>query len=207
MRHPLALTLRPTLPRLATAAALTALTLTALTGCTSGSTPDSASDSTSGAEAKAATTSPLPLPPPRSAPAPEATLAAPLKEGEVRIEEGPFTDRVSIKDLTLTADSTSGSSSSSGSGSGSTVGGHLTITSDVSDVLALELRAAYYDAKGRLVGTGTFQYQEEGEDSEGGHHHDGPRAAADGIDFKAPATTLTGTATSAVLSVPVLVNE
>lgn len=136
----------------------------------------------------------------RSAPAPSPFRAVPGRDapgapaqGEVRVEEGPFTDRIRLTRLTLTG--------------GSAVSGHLAITSDVSDVLALELSAAYYDSRGRFIGTGSFQYQEEGQDAEGGHHHDGPRAAGEGIDFKAPATKLTGTAAAAVVSVPVLVNE
>ncbi|MBA2807794.1 hypothetical protein E0500_010325 [Streptomyces sp. KM273126] len=179
MRHPI---------RLTTAAALGALALASLTGCSSS---PAAKDRE--AEPLAAGTSAAALPPPRSAPSPAATLPAPPKRGEVRIEEGPFTDRVRLTGLSLTG--------------GSAVSGHLAITSDVSDVLALELRAAYYDAEGRLVGTGSFEYQEEGQEADGGHHHDGPRAAGEGIDFKAPATELTGTAAAAVVSVPVLVNE
>ncbi|MFE3902853.1 hypothetical protein ACFXPY_21710 [Streptomyces sp. NPDC059153] len=181
MRHP---------TRITTAAALGAVALTALTGCGTSAGTDPGKS-----EPLAATTSAgaLPLPPPRSAPSPAATLPAPPEQGEVRVEEGPFTDRVRLTRLTLTG--------------GSAVSGHLAITSDVSDVLALELSAAYYDSKGRFIGTGSFQYQEEGQDAEGGHHHDGPRAAGEGIDFKAPATKLTGTAAAAVVSVPVLVNE
>ncbi|MFJ1549130.1 hypothetical protein [Streptomyces sp. NPDC088246] len=181
MRHPI---------RSTTAAVLGTIALTALTGCGT-----SAGTGPGKGEPLAATTSAtaLPLPPPRSAPSPAATLPAPPEQGEVRVEEGPFTDRVRLTRLTLTG--------------GSAVSGHLAITSDVSDVLALELSAAYYDSKGRFIGTGSFQYQEEGQDAEGGHHHDGPRAAGEGIDFKAPATELTGTAAAAVVSVPVLVNE
>ncbi|WP_327245860.1 hypothetical protein [Streptomyces sp. NBC_01320] len=177
MRHPI---------RITTAAVLGAVVLTTLTGCGT-----SAGTNPGKGEPLAATA--LPLPPPRSAPSPAATLPAPPKQGEVRVEEGPFTDRVRLTRLTLTGESA--------------VSGHLAITSDVSDVLALELSAAYYDSKGRFIGTGSFQYQEEGQDAEGGHHHDGPRAASEGIDFKAPATKLTGTAAAAVVSVPVLVNE
>lgn len=87
------------------------------------------------------------------------------------------------------------------------VTGHLAITSDVSDVLALELRAAYYDSHGRLLGTGTFQYQEEGEAAHATDHHEGPHAAGTGIDITVPAEHLTGTPAAAVVSVPVLVNE
>ncbi|WP_326812926.1 hypothetical protein OIE62_00625 [Streptomyces scopuliridis] len=178
--------------RITTAAVLGAFALASLAGCS-----DSGATDTGKAEPIVATTSAAALPPPRSAPSPAATLSAPPKQGEVRVEEGPFTDRVRLTRLALTGESA--------------VGGHLVITSDVSDVLALELRAAYYDAEGRLIGTGSFEYQEEGHDAQGGEHHDGPRAAGEGIDFTVPAAkrtgTGTGTAIAAVLSVPVLVNE
>ncbi|WP_069174201.1 hypothetical protein [Streptomyces griseus] len=41
------------------------------------------------------------------------------------------------------------------------VTGHLAVTSGVSDVIAPQLRAAFYRADGRLLGTGTFEYAEE----------------------------------------------
>ncbi|OIJ88408.1 hypothetical protein [Streptomyces colonosanans] len=133
------------------------------------------------------------LPAPRTAPAPAPTLTPAPRGGEVRIEQGPFTDRIRLAHLTLTKKPA--------------VTGHLKITSDVSDVLALELRAAYYDAHGRLLGTGDFEYQKEGEDAHGAEHHDGPRAGRDGIDVVIPAKHLTDTPAAAVVSVPVLVNE
>ncbi|MFF4760532.1 hypothetical protein [Streptomyces sp. NPDC001292] len=162
--------------------------LAALTGCSGHSGADHPGDPKPRASAAAAA-----LPAPRSAPAPAPTLSPAPDKGEVRIEDGPFTDRVRLTDLTLT--------------NKPAVTGHVTITSDVSDVLALELRAAYYDSRGRLLGTGTFEYQEEGEDAQGNEHHDGPRAAGDGIDFTLPAKHLAGTPAAAVVSIPVLVNE
>ncbi|MFG2561119.1 hypothetical protein [Streptomyces sp. NPDC048496] len=168
-------------------ATLGAVMLAALTGCSTAADADRA-------DAKPSPTlTPAALPAPRSAPAPALTLTSLPKRGEVRIEEGPFTDRVRVTRLALTKKPT--------------VTGHVAITSDVSDVLALELRAAYYDADGRLLGTGSFQYQEEGEDAHGDDHHDGPRAAGNGIDFTVPAKKLTGTPATAVVSIPVLVNE
>ncbi|MFJ8040814.1 hypothetical protein ACIRBX_09955 [Kitasatospora sp. NPDC096147] len=158
------------------------LALALLTGCTSAGT-------TPAADAPLPTPSQLTLPAPQSAPAPGASLAGPVRPGEVRLEPGPFTDRVKLERLTLDK--------------GSAVGGHLTITSDISDVLALELRAAFYDQQGQLAGTGTFHYQEE--ESEGAHL--GPRAAEGGIDFSIPAEKLTSSPVTAVLSLPVLVNE
>ncbi|MEU2234427.1 hypothetical protein [Streptomyces vietnamensis] len=161
--------------------------MVALTGCSGG-----AEDAHRAAGQPPASAAPVTFPAPRTAPAPAPTLSPAPAEGEVRIEEGPFTDRVRLTRLTLTPKPS--------------VTGRLSITSDISDVLALELRAAYYDAHGRLLGTGTFQYQEEGETGHG-EAHTGPRAANGGIDFTVPAKDLKGTPATAVVSVPVLVNE
>ncbi|KOU35664.1 hypothetical protein [Streptomyces sp. WM6378] len=136
-------------------------------------------------------------------PVPSVSFAAPeqaaapaayrkLAKGEVRLEQGPFTDRVKITGSALAA--------------GSAVTGHLAVTSDVSELIALELSAAYYDADGKLLGTGSFQYAEAGHDDHAGAP--APAAEGAGIDFEVrPKASLTGTPTSAVLSVPVLVNE
>ncbi|MEV7423585.1 hypothetical protein [Streptomyces sp. NPDC091212] len=169
--------------------------LVALTaGCGAGG--DTGDDAREKAGEPAATATSVALPAPRSAPEPADTVAAPARSGEVRVEQGPFTDRVRLTGLKLTGEPA--------------VTGHLTITTDVSHVLALEVRAAYYDDAGRLLGTGTFEYQEEG--AEGGHAHadaahGGSEAGGAGIDLTVPAKKLTGTPAAAVLSVPVLVNE
>ncbi|MEV4558281.1 hypothetical protein AB0K51_15000 [Kitasatospora sp. NPDC049285] len=167
--------------RIAAALGTLALAAALLTGCSgTEDTPEPATPSVS----------PVALPAPRQAPAPAVALATPVAAGEVRLDNGPFTDRVKLTGLSLTG--------------APAVTGHLTITSDVSDVLALEVHAAYYDATGHLLGTGTFQYQEE-EAATG--QHTGPRATGEGIDITIPADHLTGTPTGAVLTIPVLVNE
>ncbi|GGP34779.1 hypothetical protein [Streptomyces melanogenes] len=180
------------------ALALTALALTTACG---GSDGDKADAGQRPAQAEQAAAPAVTFPAPSGAPAPAATLAKVPAKGEVRLEQGPFTDRVRVTKLQL-SEKASGKSS---------VTGHFAITSDVSDVLALELRAAFYDESGHLVGTGSFQYAEEGEAGEAAHGtpgHAGPRAEGAGIDFTAvPKPPLTGKAASAVLSVPVLVNE
>ncbi|MFE7209803.1 hypothetical protein ACFU93_07345 [Streptomyces sp. NPDC057611] len=172
--------------RVASATASGVLALAALTGCS-----DSAQDSRPHSTASSATSSELALPTPRSAPAPAASLSPAATPGEVRISDGPFTDRVRITKLTLAKGPAA-------------VTGHLVVTSDVSDLIALELRAAYYDAQGRLLGTGTFEHTEEGH-AHG--EHSGPQAENGGIDFTIPAKGLHGTPAAAVLSIPVLVNE
>ncbi|THA59152.1 hypothetical protein [Streptomyces sp. A1136] len=179
MRNPL---------RRAALALVPAVAVLALAGGCSGGAPRTAP-----AGEPVAAASPVVLPAPRSAPAPAAVLAQPVRPGEVHVGEGPFTDRVRLDGLRLT--------------DRQTVTGHVAITADVSDTLALELAVAYYDASGHLVGTGAFQYQEEGEDAHGAEHHDGPRAAGDGIDFTVSPGKLTGTPASAVLTIPVLVSE
>ncbi|WP_405020012.1 hypothetical protein OHV05_27290 [Kitasatospora sp. NBC_00070] len=166
----------------AAAAALAALALTLAVGCSASS--DDAPVQTPSVAAVA-------LPAPREAPAPAAVLASPAAAGQVRLEEGPFTDRIKFTGLALAPQATA-------------VTGHLAITSDVSDVLVLEVRAAFYDAAGRLLGSGSFQYQEE---EATGTSHDDRRAEGAGIDFTVPATGVTGTPAGAVLTVPVLVNE
>ncbi|MDI2128428.1 hypothetical protein [Yinghuangia seranimata] len=135
------------------------------------------------------------MPAARTAVGPAQQLTPPAQPGEVRIEPGPFTDRLQITGLRLTDQPG--------------ITGHLRIGSDVSDTLALEVHAAFYDADGRLVGTGTFQYQEEeevGPATKQDNAHS-PRAAGDGIDFTVTASQLSNKPASAVISVPVLVNE
>ncbi|MFD0569313.1 hypothetical protein ACFQ0T_08580 [Kitasatospora gansuensis] len=109
------------------AAALAALALTLAVGC-SGPSEDE--------PVPTAPVSALALPAPREAPAPAAVLGSPAAAGEVRLEQGPFTDRLTFTGLRLDPKATA-------------VTGHLAITSDVSDLLALEVRAAFYDASGR----------------------------------------------------------
>ncbi|MFJ9826657.1 hypothetical protein ACIRSU_20130 [Streptomyces sp. NPDC101160] len=169
--------------------------LATLTAC-GGPSADGGQDAAPEPRPTATAAAQVTFPAPRTAPPAAPTLTPAPTKGEVRVEQGPFTDRVRLTRLALAS-----------AAAEPRVTGHLAITSDVSDVLALELRAAYYDEHGRLLGTGSFQYQEEGEDAHGTERHDGPRAAGDGIDFTVPAKGLTGTPVAAVVSVPVLVNE
>ncbi|MQY25997.1 hypothetical protein [Nocardia aurantia] len=161
-----------------TAAAASLLTVLALgTGCSS----------TSNVPAPTAVpSSPAAAAGPRTAEPPAATLtgAAP---GEVRLIPGPFTDRVRITGARLEK---------------STVRGTVAITTDVSDILALEVHAAFYDAAGHLAGTGVFQHADEEAGGGGGH-----RPHNDGVDFTITSAPGDITVSAVALTIPVLVNE
>ncbi|MGW5111282.1 hypothetical protein [Nocardia sp. NPDC004123] len=77
----------------------------------------------------------------------------------------------------------------------------LATTSDISDVLALEVHAGFYDATGQVVGAGTFQHADA--EPGGGAHARNP----DGIPFTTTASPADAPISAAVLSIPVLVNE
>ncbi|MER0446623.1 hypothetical protein ABR738_18995 [Streptomyces sp. Edi4] len=182
--------------RITAPAVLAVLALALVTGCGGGSGD--------GRTEGAAEPGPVPsvsFTAPRQAAAPAAYQK--LTRGEVRLEQGPFSDRVKVTGAAI--------------GARSTVTGHLAVTSDVSELIALELRAAYYDADGKLLGTGSYHYAEEGhEGHEGQEGHQGqgargagqvPPAEGAGIDFEIVPASLGATPAGAVLSIPVLVNE
>ncbi|MFI1916647.1 hypothetical protein [Nocardia sp. NPDC020380] len=124
-------------------------------------------------------------PSPAPVAAPAASVAA--GPGEIRLAPGPFTDRVAVTATRL---------------DGPTVRGKLAVTTEVSEILALEVHAAFYDSTGNLLGTAIFQHSDEGHAAAGPHTpHD------DGLDFEITAPPATATVSAAVLSIPVLVNE
>lgn len=107
--------------------------------------------------------------------------------GAVGRVAGPFDDRFTLSRLVLRH---------------GRVSGVVTVTSDVSDLLELQVLAGFYDAHGRLLGTGRFV-----------HHGAGRHAAAGGspdeseqFDVPVPRRLLPATVSAAV-GVPVLVNE
>lgn len=106
--------------------------------------------------------------------------------GQVIVENGPFTDRVEISELTLSRGSAA-------------VTGRLRVTTDVSDLLLVELRCTFYDERGAVLGTGSFQYSESHE----AHEEHG---ADEQVEFRVQLEPQVQVS-SAVLSVPVLVNE
>ncbi|GAA3668219.1 hypothetical protein GCM10022237_30160 [Nocardioides ginsengisoli] len=100
---------------------------------------------------------------------------------------GPFDDRFALARLRF---------------DGSQVTGALDITSDVSDLLELQVLAGFYDAKGRLIGQNRFTHHLD-EDT---HHDSGPPSEHERFTIAVPAG-LRGKAVSAAVGVPVLVNE
>ena len=160
----------PVLPRLLTGVLLVA----GLAACTT-APPDGAA---SARPAAALTLAPGPT----GAPVPTA-LDVPPPPGTVRRVAGPFDDRLALEGTRLAADG---------------VHTRVTVLSDVSEVLSLELSAAFYDASGRLLGTGRAV---RGEQSGQGV----PDERTDLVVPAAPAWA--PRVASAVLSVPVLVNE
>jgi hypothetical protein len=125
------------------------------------------------------------MPAPKTQAAPSAS--AQLKPGEVRLEPGPFTDRVELADVRLDTAGTA------------TVHGRIKVTTDVSHLIAMDLRAAFYDAAGTLLGTGQAHYEED--------EAQAPAAEHVGLEISVPADKPLTQVSAAILSVPVLVNE
>jgi hypothetical protein len=129
----------------------------------------------------AATTAPGP-----TAGAVPTVLPTPVAAGTVGRVPGPFDDRLALTGTRLDADG---------------VHTRVTVTSDVSDILALEVTAAFYDSHGRLLGSGRVVRGEQ-HDATGSHVPD------ESLDLVVPAAPAYAARTaSAVLTVPVLVNE
>ncbi|MFF2315960.1 hypothetical protein ACFVTE_06795 [Arthrobacter sp. NPDC058097] len=101
--------------------------------------------------------------------------------------KGPFDDRFVLEQLAFAHAAASGS---------------VRITSDVSDLLELEVLAGFYDKQGKLLGTGRYLHHAE----EDGHSHSGPPSETEKFSIPVPAN-LRGKAVSAAVGVPVLVNE
>lgn len=113
--------------------------------------------------------------------------AASPEPGTVAVVEGPFDDRLDLGDLRLTDDGVTGT---------------LTVTSDVSALIELQVLAGFYDAEGELLGTGRFTHHTSEEE----HGHEGPPSEDEEFEVEVP-RGLDGTVASAAVGVPVLVNE
>ncbi len=109
--------------------------------------------------------------------------------GTVLEAPGPFDDRFRFGRLRF---------------DGKTVRGTTTITSDVSDLLELEVLAAFYDGQGVLLGTARDTYHLD--ESHPGSGHPGVPEEAHTFAIGVP-KGLRGDAVAAAVGVPVLVNE
>ncbi|HCB02873.1 MAG TPA: hypothetical protein DEQ43_01175 [Nocardioides bacterium] len=129
-----------------------------------------------------------------AAPTGEPTLAgidtAAPPSGTVVTVPGPFDDRFTLSDVTV-ADGV--------------VSGSLTVVSDVSEILELQVLAGFYDDRGDFLGTGraVFHLQEEE-----GHSHEeaGSPNETESFRIRAP-KAVAGQTVAAAIGVPVLVNE
>lgn len=108
------------------------------------------------------------------------------RRGQVLQAKGPFDDRFVLEGTAF---------------DGSAVSGAVRVTSDVSDVLELQVLAGFFDERGRLIGTGRFVHH-LGQ----GHAHTGPPEEREQFRIRVPAA-LAHRAVSATIGVPVLVNE
>ena len=126
---------------------------------------------------------------PSTEPSVAASVAAGAPPGSVTVCTGPFIDRLRLSDLLLTGSA----------GGSSSVTGHLDVVSDVSEIIALEIRVDFYDVAGRLVGSAQQVFDPAA--TEVFH----TTAGVVGLPFSVTAPV--AGANSAVLSVPVLVNE
>ena len=108
--------------------------------------------------------------------------------GEVAAAPGPFDDRYRFTGLSLAEGE---------------VAGTVEITTEVSELLELEVLAGFYDADGTLVGTGRHVQHA---DAHEGHAEEGPPPRAHPFVIAVPGDVRAEVVAAAV-GVPVLVNE
>ena len=165
-----------------------AAAMAALTACTSAGATDDAGPTTT-TVLDPATLVPSVSPAPGRVPAVQLDpVPAP---GTVLVEEGAFTDRLALRGLALQG--------------GTRVVGRIANTADVSELIVLEVQADFYDAAGRLLGSGTAAYADEE------FIDNGATAVEVGPDDTFPVVVVSHPsvvgAVSAVVTVPQLVNE
>ena len=107
--------------------------------------------------------------------------------GQVVQAAGPFDDRFALDRVVLSA---------------AGVTGGIHITSDVSDLLELQIVAGFYDNNGNLLATGRYEHHLE----ENGHSHAGTPTETEDFSIPVPVEAQ-GKAVAASIGVPVLVNE
>lgn len=108
-------------------------------------------------------------------------------QGQILQVQGPFDDRLVFEGLAF---------------DGQAATGAVRITSDVSDLLELQVLAGFYDDRGNLLGTARFVHHLDSE----GHSHAGAPEEGEEFSIQVPAG-LQSQAVSAAVGVPVLVNE
>jgi hypothetical protein len=148
--------------------------------------PDSSAGPTPVAEPSAERTSFAGLAPADGEPTLSGLGSAAPEPGRVGQVAGPFDDRFTLSSLALADGRVSGS---------------LRVTSDVSDLLELQVLVAYYDASGDLLGVRRSTHH-----ATGSHVHTGPPSEVERFAVAAPAR-FRGDVRSAAVGVPVLVNE
>lgn len=113
--------------------------------------------------------------------------AARPRSGQILRARGPFDDRFVLEGTTF---------------DGSAVSGAVLVTSDVSDLLELQVLAGFHDSQGNLLGTSRFVHHLGAE----GHSHAG--VPEERTEFRIPVpAALKDRAASVSIGVPVLVNE
>ncbi|WP_420175056.1 hypothetical protein [Luteococcus sp. OSA5] len=130
-------------------------------------------------------------------PTPTSMMTVRPAAGSVQQAPGPFDDRFELKDLRLTKTQVSGS---------------VTVTSDISELLELQVVAGFHDASGRLLGTERFTHHLDGTHAHGEGESEPP--VTPGVEhYHSEEFTITvpqelrGKVVSASVAVPVLVNE
>ena len=189
---------RAPLRRVPTAVSAAVLVMAVLVGCSpasAGRDDGSASAGGSGpvaaGELDPATLVPSVAPGPTRAPAQRLDPAP--AAGTVRVEAGPFTDRLTFSGLAV---------------QGAQVVGRVENAVDVSELIVLALQADFYDASGRLLGSGTATYaDEEFADTGATPLPHGTGVHDEAFRVVVPSRPRLPGAVSAVLTVPQLVNE
>ncbi|MCA4133045.1 hypothetical protein [Arthrobacter sp. M4] len=169
-----------------TAAALAAVVLLAATGLLAGCSAAPVQPGDTATRASVRTQLPGLAAPSGEPDVPSLKDAHPQAGQAVRAA-GPFDDRFQIDGLAF---------------DGHQVKGTVRITSDVSDLLELQIVAGFYDAAGQLVGTARFEHHADDD----GQQHAGPPEETQEFSIAVPSAAA-NTAVSAAVAVPVLVNE
>lgn len=136
------------------------------------------------------TVGPTLSPTPGQTPMPGVAKARP-SAGEALLVDGPFNDRFHIDGLTF---------------DGARVAGEVVVTSDVSEIIDLQVQVGFHDAAGALIGTSGFDHHGHGHDESAHADHSAQDHPTVAFDIAVPAG-IAGAAVSVSVGVPVLANE